>query len=346
MTQAHVTSACGGVVISAAGGPDVLHWRPGLALPALGQDELLIRVAYAGVNRHDCNQRRRGPTPAHSDVPGLEVSGFVCATGSRVTQFQTGDAVCALVDGGGYATHAIAPAALAFKIEAPLDLKSAAALPEAMFTVWYNFFGVASLGPGESVLIHGGTSGVGSLAIQLLHALGHPVHVTCGSDDKAAAALQLGARVAINYRSHDFVQEILRATEGRGVDVILDMAGATHSARNVQALARRGRLVHLSPGDGAEFCAPLRTIMAKEARITGSLLRPLPLGEKSLIAEKLRHVVIPLIHEGKVRAWVQETYPLQRAGAAHERLESGQSMGKIVLQVDPSEPCSPISLAT
>ncbi|SCK55356.1 putative NAD(P)H quinone oxidoreductase, PIG3 family [Variovorax sp. HW608] len=325
-------SSCDGIVISAPGGPEVLRWIENMPLAAPGPDELLIHVFFAGVNRHDCNQRRRGPTPAHSDVPGLEVSGIVQAAGSRVRGFTAGDAVCALVDGGGYATRAIVPAELAFRVEAPLDLQSAAALPEALFTVWHNFFGVADLGPGESVLIHGGTSGVGSLAIQMLGALGHPVHVTCGSDEKCAAALALGARTAINYRTHDFEQEIQRVTRHAGVDVILDMAGSAHCASNVDALARRGRLVHLSPGDGAEFRAPLRAIMAKEVRITGSLLRPLPLAEKSLIAQQLRRVAMPLVRDRRIRPWVQETYPLRMAAEAQARLESGQSMGKIVLE--------------
>ena len=162
------------------------------------------------------------------------------------------------------------------------------------------------------------------------------MYVTCGSDDKVAAALQRGAQLAINYRTQDFVQEILHTTQGRGVDVILDTAGGAHSSRNVEALAQRGRLVHLSPGDGADFCAPLRSIMAKEARITGSLLRPLPLLQKALIAEQLRRAVMPLVAQGSVRPWVQETYPLHMAAQAHARLESGQSMGKILLQVEPS----------
>lgn len=327
------TASCQAIVITAAGGPEVLQWRPHMPLPALGDDEVLIEVAYAGVNRHDCNQRRRGPTPLHSDVPGLEVSGTVQALGRRVQDVRVGDRVCALVDGGGYASHAIAAAALVMQVEDPLDLKAAAALPEALFTVWHNFFGVADLGPGQSVLIHGGTSGVGSIAIQLLRALGHPVYATCGSDSKAQAARQLGANLAINYRTQDFVREVLEATGQHGVDVILDMAGGAHAARNVEALARRGRLVHLSPGNGDAFCAPLRSIMAKEARITGSLLRPLPLGEKALIAQQLRRVVVPLLRSGRLRPWVQEAFPLRDAAAAHARLESGASMGKIVLEI-------------
>lgn len=334
MTPAGPDLRADGLVITAPGGPEVLRWTSGLALPAPGPDEVLIDVAWAGVNRHDCNQRRRGPTPAHSDVPGLEVSGTVRWAGARAGPLRVGDAVCALVDGGGYATRVVAPAALAFAVPVGLGLRDAAALPEALFTVWHNFFGVAALGgTGETVLIHGGTSGVGSLAMQLLAALGHRVAVTCGSDAKVAEARTLGAAAAFNYRTQDWVQSALDWTGGRGVDVVLDMAGATHAARNVQVLARRGRLVHLSPGEGADFVAPLRPILAKELRITGSLLRPLPLPEKALIAERLRAVALPLVAAGRVRPWVSEVFDLRQAAQAHARLESGQAMGKLVLEV-------------
>jgi NADPH2:quinone reductase len=326
------------IVITAPGGPQVLQWRSGVRLAPLGDDEVLIEVAYAGVNRHDCNQRRRGPTPAHSDVPGLEVSGCVRALGARVRGLALGERVCALVDGGGYATHAVAPAALCFATGPALDLQTAAALPEALFTVWHNFMGVAALAAGETVLLHGGTSGVGSVATPLLRALGHPVLVTCGSDAKVVAALQRGATAAINYRTQDFVAEVLRATQGRGVDVILDMVGAAYAVRNVEALARRGRLVHLAPGDGADFSAPLRAIMAKEAKVTGSLLRPLPLVDKTLIAERLRAVVWPVVVSGQVRPWVTECFAMQDAATAHARLESGEAMGKILLQNKAFEP--------
>lgn len=334
MVESQGSTPCSGMVISAAGGPEVLQWRETLELPALREHEVLIETRFAGVNRHDCNQRRRGPTPAHSDIPGLEVSGFVRAVGQQVHDLRVGDAVCALTDGGGYATCAIAPASLTFQVHAPLDLKTAAALPEAMFTAWHNFFNVAHLRPAETVLIHGGTSGVGSFAIQLLRALGHRVYVTCGTDAKVDEAIALGATHAINYRSQDFAKEILNLTEGRGVDVILDMAGAAHSVQNVEALAHRGRLVHLSPGDGVDFVAPLRTILAKEAKITGSLLRPLPLHEKALVAVLLRQVVMPLVEAGVVKPWVKETFLLKDAASAHQRLESGQAMGKIVLEVE------------
>lgn len=316
--------------ITAAGGPDVL--QPDTApVPRPRDGEVLIAVKAAGVNRHDCNQRRRGPTPDHSDVPGLEVAGTVIGVGHGVAAGLVGQAVCALTDGGGYAPFAVAQAAQTLPVPQGLSWVEAAALPEAAFTVWHNFFGVARLGAGESVLIHGGTSGVGTLAIQVLNALGHPVYVTCGSPDKVAAARRLGAREAIDYRREDFVGVLRERTAGRGVDVILDMSGAQYSAANVDVLARRGRIVHLSPGAGAVFQAPLRTLMAKEAIVTGSLLRPLPDAEKAAIAERLRSVVWPLIHSRRVHPVVHGTLPLADAAQAHRVMEAGAHIGKIVL---------------
>lgn len=318
------------VRISGAGGPEVLKLIPG-PVPVFGDDEVLIEVFAAGVNRHDCNQRRRGPAQGHSDIPGLEVAGIVRAVGARAEEVRVGDQVCALTAGGGYAEFAVASAALAFPLEGKVDMNAGAALPEALFTVWHNFFNVAELGPGETVLIHGGTSGVGTMAIQLLSALGHPVWVTCGTEEKCALARELGAIDAFNYAMDDFVERIRQATQGRGVDVVLDMAGVRYAAQNLQALARRGRVVHLSPGDGKEFCAPLRTVMAKEAKITGSLLRPLPLHEKVGIALELRRRIWPLILEGRFKPLVQRVFPLAQAGQAHAMMESGSLAGKIVL---------------
>jgi NADPH:quinone reductase-like Zn-dependent oxidoreductase len=280
-----------------------------------GDDEVLIRVRAAGVNRHDCNQRRRGPTPAHSDIPGLEVAGTIAAAGRAVPGARVGERVCALTDGGGYSAYAIAKAAQALPVPAGLTWTEAAALPEAAFTVWQNFFRVAQLGPAESVLLHGGTGGVGTLAIQILSALEHPVFATCGSADKVDAARRLGARDAFDYRQDDYVAGIRAATGGRGVDVILDMSGARHSVRDVEALARRGRLVHLSPGDGAEFRAPL------------------PDDEKALIAADLRRAVWPLVESGRVRPVVHAVLPLSAAAEAHRLMEEGRHVGKLVLDV-------------
>jgi putative PIG3 family NAD(P)H quinone oxidoreductase len=318
------------MAICAAGGPDGLQpRRERVASP--GDDEILIQVHAAGINRHDVNQRRRGPTPGHSDVPGLEVSGVVAALGAKVKGWTVGDRICGLTDGGGYAQYAIAPAGHCFAIPRGFGLIEAAALPEALFTVWHNFFNLAQLGPGESVLLHGGTSGVGAIAIQTLTLLGHAVYATCGSDEKTALAEALGAVKAFNYRRDEFETGILDDTAGRGVDVILDMSGGRYSVRNLAALARRGRIVHLSPGDGAAFIAPLRLIMAKEAKITGSLLRPLPIEEKTLIAHRLKAVLWPLLNQGKIKPVIRKVFALTQAAAAHEAMEGEDHSGKLIL---------------
>lgn len=319
------------MVISASGGPEVLFART-VPVPVPGDDELLIEIAFAGINRHDCNQRRRGPAPPQSDIPGLEVSGVVRHAGARVPRDWIGRRVCALTDGGGYAQYVAAPLGLAFDLDERITLQQAAALPEAMFTLWHNFFDVARLGPGETVLIHGGTSGVGSLAIQVLARLGHTVYATCGTDAKCAQAIAFGAAAAFNYRTGRFEDDIGRCTQGRGVDVILDMAGAKYAARNVAALARRGRIVHLSPGDNESIEVPLRPLMAREAKLTGSLLRPLPIAEKVQIAEELRRVVLPMVISGGVKALLAGILPLAEAAEAHRRMEAGDMAGKLLLQ--------------
>lgn len=326
--------------ISAAGGPEVLALRE-VPVPQPRAGEVLVAVKAAGVNRHDCNQRRRGPSPAHCDIPGLEVAGTVVAIGDGVHDQCIGDSVCALTDGGGYGGYAIAQAAQALPVPAGLDLVHAAALPEAAFTVWHNFFRVADLQPAESVLLHGGTSGVGTLAIQVLTALGHPVLATCGTAEKCAAAERLGARRAFDYHDAGWVADVRDCTGARGVDVILDMSGGRHSLGNLDALARRGRLVHLSPGDGAAFSAPLRTLMAKELKITGSLLRPLSNAEKEQIAQALRATVWPLIVAGSVLPVVHAVLPLAQAAEAHRLMETGSHIGKLVLDVALSDRSDP-----
>jgi putative PIG3 family NAD(P)H quinone oxidoreductase len=318
------------MVITAAGGPEVLQARQ-RPVPTPGDHELLIQIHAAGINRHDVNQRRRGPAPPQSNVPGLEVAGVVAGIGAKVAHWTLGERVCALTDGGGYAQFAVAPSALAFRIPEELSDVDAAALPEALFTIWFNFFKVANLGPAESVLLHGGTSGVGSIAIQLLTGLGHPVFATCGSEDKMALAKSLGAVDAYNYRSDTFAAGVRAATEGRGVDVILDMSGGRHSVRSLEALAYRGRLVHLSPGDAADFKVPLRQIMAKEAKITGSLLRPLALAEKSVIADELRRLIWPGIGKGRIRPLVHRVMPFTDAALAHADMEAADHAGKLIL---------------
>lgn len=317
-------------MIGAAGGPEVLQLQQ-CGVPNPTGHQVLIGVSAAGVNRHDCNQRSRGPTTAHSNIPGLEVSGVVEAIGDQVTHVAVGEQVCALVDGGGYAQFAIAHENLVLPIPGGLDLISAASMPEAAFTTWYNMFNAATLQPGEAVLIHGGTSGVGVFAIQLLSALGHPVYVTCGSDEKCMAALALGATAAINYRRESFDSATTRRL-GREVDVVLDMSGGAHTAASLDALAHRGRIVHLSSGGNAGFSAPLATIMRKEARITGSLLRPLPLNEKTIVARALRQHVWPLIGS-VIKPQVAHVFPLSQARESHACLELSHHVGKIVLKV-------------
>jgi NADPH2:quinone reductase len=324
------------IMITAAGGPDVLQPRT-VEVPSPLDDEVLIQVYAAGVNRHDCNQRQRGPVPAHSDIPGLEVAGVVAAVGRGVRDLQVGQRVCALTDGGGYAEYAVAKTGHVLPIPEHIDFQQAAAIPEASFTVWHNFFNVARLGPGESVLLHGGTSGVGTFAIQLLTLLGHPVYATCGSQEKVDFARSLGARAAFNYRADDFVAGTKDRTRGQGVDVILDMSGGQYSVQNIAALARRGRLIHLSPGQGAKFEALLRDIMMKEAHVTGSALRPLPDTEKTAIANHLKRIVMPFVVDGKLRPVLDTTLPLAQAAAAHSRMEAGRHIGKILLGIRPDQ---------
>jgi NADPH:quinone reductase len=320
-----------GILITAAGGPEVLV-PVELPVPECGPSDVLIRVVSAGVNRHDVNQRRRGPDSVHSPVPGLEVSGVVARVGANVTHVGIGDEVCALVDGGGYAEYAIADAGQVLPVPSAIALRDAAALPEALFTTVHNFFNVAKLAPGESVLIHGGTSGVGTLATQVLTVLGHLVYATCGTDEKCAMAEKLGADKAFNYRTLAFAKAVLAATDGRGVDVILDLAGAAHGPQNIEALARRGRVVHLSPGGNADLSFPLRELMRKEAVVTGSLLRPLPNDEKAGIARWLHTHIWPLIGTS-IKPMITRRLPLARASAAHEALERGDVAGKILLDV-------------
>ncbi|CAB3791336.1 Mycocerosic acid synthase [Paraburkholderia ultramafica] len=323
-----------GIRITAAGGPEVLV-QVELSVLECGPTDVLIRVVSAGVNRHDVNQRRRGPDNEHSPIPGLEVSGVVVRIGQNVSNVRIGDEVCALVNGGGYAEYAIAEAGQVLPIPPAISLRDAASLPEALFTTVHNFFNVAKLARDESVLIHGGTSGVGSLATQVLTARGHAVYATCGTDEKCALAEALGAVKAFNYRTVAFAKAVQAVTAGKGVDVILDVAGAAYGRQNVEALARRGRVVHLSPGGNAELSFPLRELMRKEAVVTGSLLRPLPNDEKAGIARWLYTQVWPLIGI-TIKPMITQRFSLKQASAAHEALERGDVAGKILLDVTES----------
>ena len=320
------------ILIARAGGPEVLQPTT-RAVPQPEAGQALVKVAFSGVNRHDCGQRNRGfGPPGATDIPGLEVAGEVVAIGPGVARWKPGDRACALVNGGGYAQYCLAAEALTLPIPDGFDLKQAAALPEALFTAWLNVFMLGRLKAGEWLLVHGGSSGVGTMAIQLARLEGANVVATAGSAAKCAACEKLGAGSALNYREEDFVAGVKRATAGHGADVILDMVGGTYARRNLEALATDGRLVHLSGGNGAEFCVPVSAIMAKRAIVTGSQLRASPLSLKIEIARQVRDRVWPHLGTG-VTPIIDSIIPLARAASAHARMESSMHIGKILLEV-------------
>jgi NADPH2:quinone reductase len=320
------------IEISAPGGPDVLAVgdRP---MPAPGPDDVLIRVAAAGVNRPDVAQRKGvyPPPPGASDIPGLEVAGTVVEAGAGVTSFVVGDNVCALVSGGGYAEFCAAPAVQCLPVPRGLSLVEAASLPENYFTVWSNVFDRGRLVKGESLLVQGGSSGIGVCAIQLGRAFGATVFATAGSAEKCAACEQLGAARAINYKKEDFVEAVMSATRGRGVDVILDMVGGDYVPRELAALAPEGRLVMISTLNGAKTEIDLRAIMSKRASLTGSMLRVRPPEFKGAIARSLLNKVWPLLESGAVKPVVHSQFPLEHAANAHRLMESSAHVGKIML---------------
>ena len=320
------------VEISAPGGPEVLRLaeRP---RPVPGPGEVLIEVAAAGVNRPDVLQRKGVyPPPAGaSDIPGLEVAGVIVDKGAGVEEYALGDHVCALVTGGGYAQYCVAPALQCLPVPTGLTDVEAASLPETMFTVWTNVFDRAGLRPGESVLVQGGSGGIGVTAIQLASALGSRVFATAGSDEKCAACVRLGASRAINYRTEDFVAVIKAETGGRGVDVILDMIGGDYLMRETAALAEDGRLVFINTMGGAKATVNLVEIMVKRLTVTGSTLRSRPIAVKATIARKLLEQVWPLLELGKVKPVIYRTFPFAEAAAAHALMESSEHVGKIVL---------------
>ena len=320
------------IEISVAGGPEVLRIADRPA-PVAGAGEVLIRVAAAGVNRPDVAQRKGlYPPPAGaSDIPGLEVSGTVVAVGQDVASYSVGDAVCALVTGGGYAEFCAAPAVQCLPVPRGLTLVEAASLPETFFTVWSNVFDRGRLAPGESLLVQGGSSGIGVTAIQLARAFGSRVFATAGSPEKCAACERLGAERAINYRTEDFVEVVKSATAGRGVDVILDMIGGEYVPREIAALAEEGRLVLISTMGGAMAEIDLRAVMGRRLSLTGSTLRVRPPEFKGGIARSLREKVWPLLERGTVKPIVHATFPLARASDAHRLMESSAHIGKIVL---------------
>lgn len=316
------------------GGPDVLH--PGeRPVPQPGPGEVLIKVAAAGVNRPDVLQRlgHYPPPPGASDLLGLEVAGEVVACGPECSRYRPGDLVCALVPGGGYADYVKTPEGQALPVPAGLSMIEAGALPEACFTVWANVFERGRLQPGETVLIHGGTSGIGTTAIMLAKAFEAMVIVTAGSTAKCEAARQLGADCAIDYKVEDFVAATRAATAGRGADVILDMVGGSYVERNYDVAAEGGRIVQIAFLESAKAHVNFTKLMTKRLTHTGSTLRPRTIAEKSAIAHALEAKVWPVIERGSIRPVIDRTYPLVQAAAAHRRMEAGDHIGKIVLTV-------------
>jgi putative PIG3 family NAD(P)H quinone oxidoreductase len=324
------------IEISSPGGPEVL--RPvRRSLPVPGDGEVLIHVEAAGVNRPDILQRRGHypPPPGASDLPGLEVAGRIAARGPNVSDWRVGDAVIALVSGGGYAEYCAAPAPQCLEVPRGLDAVVAAAIPETFFTVWTNVFERGRLASGETFLVHGGASGIGTTAIQMAHVLGARVFATAGSAEKCSACLSLGAERAFDRTREDFVEGVREATAGRGVDVILDMVGGDYLPRNVAALAPEGRLVQIAFLRGQKAELDLLHVMQRRLTITGSTLRPRSVAEKAAIARSLRERIWPEIEAGRIRPVVRATFPLTEAAAAHRLLESGEHVGKIVLVAEP-----------
>ena len=323
------------IEISTPGGPEVLCLvdRP---QPVPGPGEVLIEVEAAGINRPDVFQRQGSyPPPAGaSDLPGLEIAGRILGGDPQSAGLRLGDPVCALVAGGGYAQYCVAPAAQCLPVPRGLSMIEAAALPETYFTVWSNVFDRGRLSPGETLLVHGGASGIGTTAIALARAFGNPVYATAGSHERVRAIEALGCTQGINYRAQDFVEEIHRLTEGRGVDVILDMVAGDYLPRNIKALADDGRLVMIAQLGGAHGDLNCWQVMARRLTITGSTLRARPVAFKAAIAQALRERVWPLLEAGTIRPLIHATFPLHEASRAHAMMDAGEQIGKIVLTLD------------
>lgn len=314
------------------GGPEVLVpvERP---VPVPRADEVLIRVAAAGVNRPDVIQRMGAypPPPGVTTIPGLEVAGIVVAVGVDLPPELIGQPMCALVAGGGYAEYAVAPLGQCLSVPESLSMVEAAAIPETLFTVWTNLFERGYASEGDVALVHGGTSGIGTMAISLCNLFGVTVIVTAGSDEKVAACLAHGADHAINYRTEDFVTRVRDLTEGRGVNVVLDMVGGDYVARNLKCMADDGRHVSIAVQGGAMATVPVFEIMRRRLTLTGSTLRARDTAFKTLVADELSRSVWPFVAEGRLKPVIDRTYPLAQAAEAHRRMESGAHMGKIVL---------------
>lgn len=322
------------VGISKPGGPEVLIPET-RELPKPGAGEILIKVAVAGVNRPDVAQRSGSypPPPGASDLPGLEVAGEVVALGNGATKHKIGDTVMSLVAGGGYAEYCIAPDAQAMAVPPALSIVEAGAMPETLMTVWHNVFERGGLKSGETLLIHGGSSGIGTMAIQLAKAFGARVFVTVGSQDKADACLKLGADRAIVYKTHDYVAEVKEATEGRGVELILDMVGGDYIERNYEAAAIDGRIVQIAFLSGPKATVNFAKLMMKRLHHTGSTLRPRSAADKAAMVAAIEKNVMPLIRDGRVKPIIDSSFALRDAAEAHRRMETSAHIGKIVLKV-------------
>lgn len=324
------------VEISSFGAADVLQITEIEALTSLADNEILIDVKAAGINRPDIIQRlgMYPPPPGASPIPGLEVAGIVKATGKKVSACSVGDKVCALVTGGGYAQECIAPEETCLPIPTGLDFTQAAALPETFFTVWSNVFDRGGLKEGESLLVHGGSSGIGSVAIQLAKAFGAKVFTTAGSDEKCAFCTGLGADLAINYKEQDFGDEILKATDGKGVDVVLDMVGGDYISRNINCMAVDGRHVSIAFLTGPLIAElNMLPVMLKRLTLTGSTLRARDNTFKGAIANALKNKVWPLLAGGKISPQIHKIFPLEEAAKAHKMMEESKHMGKIILTI-------------
>ncbi|KPF95777.1 NAD(P)H-quinone oxidoreductase [Rhodopseudomonas sp. AAP120] len=320
--------------ISKPGGPEVLLPET-RDVPKPGPGEILVKVAAAGVNRPDVAQRSGSypPPPGASDLPGLEISGEVVALGDGVTRHKLGDKVMSLVAGGGYAEYCIAQDAQAMTVPASFSMIEAGATAETLMTVWHNVFERGALAPGETLLVHGGSSGIGTMAIQLAVALGSKVITTVGSQDKAEACLKLGATRAINYKTEDFVAAVKEATGGKGVEVILDMVGGDYIERNYDAAAMDGRIVQIAFLGGAKTTVNFTKLMIKRLHHTGSTLRPRSNADKAAMVAAIEAKVMPLLAQGKIKPLIDGTFALQHAADAHRRMETSQHIGKIVLTV-------------
>ena len=321
------------IAIAGPGGPEVLvpEQRP---VPQPGTGQVLVEVAFAGVNRPDVLQRlgRYPPPPGASDIPGLEIAGTVVAAGEGAEAL-LGQNVCALVTGGGYAQFCLAVADHCLPVPASLSLAEAAALPETLFTVWHNVFERGWASEGETLLVHGGTSGIGTMAIKLAKLFGLTVIVTCGSEGKCDAARVLGADHAINYRTEDFVAQVKAITGGKGVELCLDMVAGDYTQRNLDCLGESGRLVTIAVLGGAQATINMAGLMVRRQTITGSTLRGRSDAFKALLAEEIARTVWPLVEEGQLRPAMDRVFPLAEAAAAHARMEAGEHVGKIVLEV-------------